>query len=64
MRHKKRLEQIKRVYTAMKPFTSNERRDIAWQLLLNETIRKNKKGLTWLKNQYNTFIKNSTGDFR
>jgi hypothetical protein len=64
MRHEKRLNQIKKVYAAMKPFTSNERRNIAWQILLNETIRKNNEGLKWLKDQYSMFIKNSTGDFR
>jgi hypothetical protein len=62
MRHKKRIEQIKKVHTAMKPFTSSERRTIAWQLLLNETIRKNKEGLKWLKDHYNMFIENSTED--
>jgi hypothetical protein len=47
----------------MKPFTPKEKRSLAWQLLLNETIRKNKDGVKWLKSHYNTFINNSSGDF-
>jgi hypothetical protein len=63
MTHKKRLEQIKKVYATMKPFTPKEKRNLAWQLLLNETMRKNKEGLEWVKAHYETFIKNCTGDF-
>jgi hypothetical protein len=64
MTHKKHLGQIKKVYAAIKPFTSKERRNLAWQILMNETIRKNKEGLKWLKDHYDVFIKNSNGDFK
>ena len=63
MTHKKRLEQINKVYAAMKPFAPKEKRSLAWQLLLNETIRKNNEGVKWLKAHYDTFVKNSKGDF-
>jgi hypothetical protein len=63
MMHKKRLKQIKKVHAAMKPFSTEERRSIAWQLLLNETLRKNEEGLKWLKHHYLVFVKNSNGDF-
>jgi hypothetical protein len=63
MTHKRHLQHIKKVYAAMKPLEAKDKRDLAWQLLLNETIRKDKEGLKWLKDHYRTFIKNSRGDF-
>jgi hypothetical protein len=63
MTHTKHLQQIKKVYAAMRPLKAKDKRRLAWQLLLNETIRKDKEGLKWLKDHYRTFIKSSRGDF-
>jgi hypothetical protein len=64
MRHRRLLAHIKKVHAIMKPFTSQQRRRIAWQILLNETLRKDEEGLKWLRNHYERFVKYNKGDFK
>ena len=62
MTPKKYLAQIKKIRGEMNKLTPARRRSLAWQMLLNETVRKDKEGIKWLVDNFYTLIVNSKAD--